>query len=497
MTKRPFSLARRDLLKLGAAATALGVTHGLLPRVGVAQGIPGSAAPGGRKLLFVICAHGGASIIDSFMPLLDSQAGAAASTINCFPERLIEQPAGSNIRTVKTLDSYSFYARPTFTQAQFVTRHGKDMAVIGHDVSSVNHNVGQQRALSGAGFDRGRTIMESVALRYGAGLPLPNCNMAIDGYAQHGTDNTVPQVARHELVMTPDLFGVGTHGYQGVAGAPAAALIARARKVRDDLEGRSKFASRFGGDARRAAYLRTRGDIAPRLEEARLLEKLLLTNPASIDAKYGIKADPLAQAVRAALPQIDSDRIQAQVGLSFLLAYHGVSAASTMGFTTEPVVRPSGAIVGTPLSYDFSHNMHRITQSMMWSRTLEIADALINLLKTYDYLGDPALGKMWDRSLVYIATEFGRDKTRPSGSESWGTGHDLNNGSLLISPLLRGNAVYGGVEPTTALTYGFDPNTGVADPQKKMSERDVYGIIAHAFDIEVPNGLKYPGLVRG
>jgi hypothetical protein len=37
----------------------------------------------------------------------------------------------------------------------------------------------------------------------------------------------------------------------------------------------------------------------------------------------------------------------------------------------------------------------------------------------------------------------------------------------------------------------------VADPQKKMSERDVYGIIAHAFDIDVPNGLKYPGVVRG
>lgn len=29
-----------------------------------------------------------------------------------------------------------------------------------------------------------------------------------------------------------------------------------------------------------------------------------------------------------------------------------------------------------------------------------------------------------------------------------------------------------------------------------MSEADVYGIIAHAFDIDVAGGKKYPGVVR-
>jgi hypothetical protein len=495
MTKRQSTIARRDLLKLGAAASALGVTTGLMPSVMQAQSA--GASPRDRKLLFVICAFGGASIIDSFMPVLDSDAGTAAPTLNCYPERLIEQPAGSGFRTVKILDSYSFYAKPTYTQANFVSKHGRDMAVLGHEVSSVNHNVGQQRALNGGGFDRGRSIMESVALRYGASLPLPNVNMAIDGYAMHGADESIPLSARHETVMTPQVFASGTHGYQGVAGAPAADRIARARKVRAELEQGSRFGQRFARDARLNAYLRARSENAPQLEEARLIEKLLLIDPKSVDPKYGVTLDPLTLAVRSQLKELDTDRVQAQVGLAFLMAYHGVSTALTVGFTSEPVVRPSGAIVGTPLSYDFSHNMHRVTQSMMWSRTLEIADALISLLKTYDYMGDPALGKMWDRSLVYVATEFGRDKTRPSNSESWGSGHDLNNGSLLVSPLLKGNAVYGGVDPRTGLTHGFDPQTGLTDKTRKMTEADVYGIIAQALGIEVPGGKQYPGVVRG
>jgi hypothetical protein len=497
MTKRQSTIGRRDLLKLGAAASALGVSTGLLPFGSAAQSKSGAAARE-RKLLFIIGAHGGASIIDSFMPILDNEAGAAASTINCFPERLLETPAGSNIRCVKTLDSYSFYARPKYTQGTFLSKHGRDVAVIGQEVSSVTHNIGQQRSLNGGGLDRGRTIMESVAMRHGAGLPLPNVNMAIDGYALPGADKSVPLEARHELVMTPQLFASGTHGYAGVANAPAANEIARARQLRERLDRGSVFGRTFAQDSRLAAFLRSRGDNLPHLEEAQLIEKLLLADPASIDPKYGVKGDALTLAVRQQLPMIDSDRVQAQAGLAFLMAYHGVSSALTIGFTTEPVVNPkAGGIVGTPLSYDFSHNSHRMTQSLMWSRTLEIADALIGLLKTYDYLGDPSLGKMWDRSLVYVATEFGRDKERPANSEGWGTGHHLNNGSMLVSPLLKGNAVYGGVDPTTGLTYGFDPDTGVADKSRKMTEADVYGIIAHAFDIDVPGGRKYPGVVRG
>jgi hypothetical protein len=103
---------------------------------------------------------------------------------------------------------------------------------------------------------------------------------------------------------------------------------------------------------------------------------------------------------------------------------------------------------------------------------------------------------MWDRSLVYIATEFGRDKQRPAGAASWGTAHHLNNGSVLISPLLKGNAVYGGVDPKTGLTYGFDPVTGAPDKKSIFTESDVYSVIAKALDLDVPAARDFPAIVR-
>jgi hypothetical protein len=104
---------------------------------------------------------------------------------------------------------------------------------------------------------------------------------------------------------------------------------------------------------------------------------------------------------------------------------------------------------------------------------------------------------MWDRSLVYIATEFGRDKKRPADSASWGTAHHLNNGSVLISPLLKGNAVYGGVDPKTCLTYGFDPVTGAPDKNRVFNESDVYSVIAQALNLDVPAARPFPAIVRG
>jgi hypothetical protein len=192
-----------------------------------------------------------------------------------------------------------------------------------------------------------------------------------------------------------------------------------------------------------------------------------------------------------------SDKAEAQVALGFLMGYHGVSTSITMGFDTNPVVDQSGAITGAPIAFDFSHNLHRIVQSLMWSRTTRLLDTLITLLKTHDYMGDPALGKMWDRSLIYVATEFGRDKVRPKGASSWGTSHNLNNGSVLVSPLLKGNAVYGGVDPKTGITYGFDPATGKPDKNRVFNESDVYSVIAQAMGLEIPNARKFDAMVRG
>lgn len=314
---------------------------------------------------------------------------------------------------------------------------------------------------------------------------------------RHGTDPSLPLEARHELIAAPLLFGAGTHGYRGVADAPSDALMARVRRARNELDQKSLFARTFSNDARRQRYLYTRDMLSPQLESASLFEKLLLLDTAGVDPKYGVRQDPLAQQLRGVLPNLEADRIEAQVGLGFLLAYHGVSTSVALGFPTDPYVTAAGAIQGSPLAFDFSHSSHREVQSLMWCRTAGVLDKLISLLKTHDYMGDPSLGKMWDRSLIYVATEFGRDKTRPFLSDAWGTGHDLNNGSLLISPLLKGNAIYGGVDPKTCKTYGCDPVSGKPTPDQQLNESDVYGIIAHALDLDAPGARKYPAIVRG
>ncbi len=451
-----------------------------------------------RKLLFVLGAWGGASIIDSFMPVAEGEVGDffAGLGLNVYPDAALVTAAGTKFRVPKPLDDYGIFAKPALTMEGFASKHGRDLAVVAHEVSSVNHSVAQQRSLTGAGINRGRTLMEAMALRYGGGMVLPNCNMASDGFVRHGTDPMLPSEARHELITSPRMFALGTHGTRGVLGAPDAELIAAAREARDRLDRSSLFSRTFVQDARRERYLATRSTMTSKLEAAGVVDKLLLVSPESADPRYAFTLDPLVQKVRSLLPDLDRDRQQAQVALAFLLAYHGVSTSVTFGFTQDAYVTSAG-VVGAPIAFDFSHNSHRQSQNTMWARTLGLLDTLIDLLKSHDYLGDPALGKMWDRSLIYVATEFGRDKTRPLLASSWGSGHDLNNGSVLLSPLLRGNAVYGGVDPRTCKTYGFDPETGKAQPSLQMTEADVYGIIAHALDLESPASKRYPGVVRG
>jgi hypothetical protein len=495
----PFS--RRRILQLLAASGAASLGGGIMraPAAQAGEVSMRTVEPRDRKLLFVLGALGGASIIDSFMPVAEGEVGdlLLAQTLNVFPDGQLVTPAQSKFRVPRQLEDYGIYAKPSYSIENFVQAHGADIAVVAHEVSSVNHAVAQQRALSGAGINRGRTLMEAMALRYGGGMVLPNCNMGSEGYTRHGADTSIPAEARHEMISAPLLFATGTHGYRGVAGAPEAAAVERARSARQALEQRSIFGRTFADDARRQKFLYVRNNLAPKIEGSGVFDKLLLMDPSKLDPKYGVKIDPLAQKVRGLLPEIETDRAQAQLALGFLLAYHGVSSSVTMGFSQDAYVSPSGKIVGSPIAFDFSHNSHRQTQSLMWGRSAGLLDILITLLKTHDYMGDPALGKMWDRSLVYMATEFGRDKKRPFLAGSWGTGHDLNNGSMLISPLLKGNAVYGGVDPKTCLTYGFNPETGAKAPDKVMGESDVYGIIAHALDLEAPAAKRFPGVVRG
>jgi hypothetical protein len=368
--------------------------------------------------------------------------------------------------------------------------------VVAHEVSSVNHNICQQRSLSGAGINGGRTLMEAMAVRYGGGMPLPSCNMARGGFIDPGSDPSLPRRARSELITSPLLFAMGAHGYKGMAGVPPATAIARARELREQLDRESVFARTFGKSARLQSYLRQRDSARTDFEGGDVINKLLLLEPGKLDPKLGLTGSELATALRAKLPIMEIDEVQSQLALGFLLAYHGMSAAVAVGLREDPPIVEAGPL-NTPIAFDFSHTSHRMTQSLMWGRTTGLLDSFIELLKQYDYLGDPALGKMWDRSVIYVATEFGRSKSRPAGSKTWSTAHDLNNGSLIISPLIKGNAVYGGVDPKTALTYGFDPVTGKPDPKTQFAEGDVYGLLAHALDISFAGRRDFPGVVRG
>ena len=496
------NFTRRRLLggMLGAGALGLGgaATFGLRPGVARSGNDPRAGEDPGlgeRKLLFVVCATGGGNIVDSFLPVLDSEVTTGdPSTLDVYPESLIVQPPGSNIRCVGNHANYSYFTS-NFSMQTLLANHYADMVVLGHECTSVNHTVAQKRATTGAGVNFGRTIMEAQAERHGSGMLLPNTNMASGGYIAAGDDPDLPRWARAELIADPLMFAAATHGRRGVAGAPEAALVDRARKIRGQLEQASPFGQTFAESPLRKQYLDQRDVSQPAIEAADLISKLMLVPQANLPAQYGLEASPLIDPIREAFPLLYSDAWEARAALAFALAYFGVSCSISVGLDFDPVA-VGNTLISTPLAFDYSHNDHRVAQNLMWGRTSRLVDGLITLLKTFDYLGDPALGKMWDRSLIYVATDFGREKIRPGNASSWSTGHHLNNGALLVSPLLKGNAVYGGVDPNTLLTYGFDRATGAPDPGVIMREGDVYSAVASALGIEFAGRRDMSAMVR-
>jgi hypothetical protein len=337
-------------------------------------------------------------------------------------------------------------------------------------------------------------MMEAMALRHGEDLIIPNCNMANDGYIQSGGDPSLPGFARAEIIASPLGFAAAMDGVKGVLGAPDRGLVERARGVREQLDDASTFGRTFVDSPRRQRFLANRREVQPRLEAAQLMDRLTLLPPELLDPKYGVLSSPLLPTLAGRFSRLQIDPWESQAALAVLLAYYGLSCVSTIGLRQEPTFGDE-KLITTPIAFDFSHTDHRMAQYLMWAHVLKAVDALVDLLQQLDYLGDPALGKMWDRSLIYIATDFGRDKTRPAGAESWGTGHSLNNGTLIVSPLLTGNRVFGGIDPTTCETFGFDGSTGESDPGLECSEGHIYSAIAQALDIEFPGRVDMSALL--
>jgi hypothetical protein len=149
-----------------------------------------------------------------------------------------------------------------------------------------------------------------------------------------------------------------------------------------------------------------------------------------------------------------------------------------------------GDIVNTPISFDFSHQANREVQALMWDRQLKVADKLITLLKNEEFAGGQSY---WDRSMMYFPTEFGRSRNRPDNAMTFGSGHELNNGFLVVSPLANGGRVLGGVDPNSLMTYGFDPLTGRPDPKRTMTEEEIYSGLVQALGVDTA-GAKLPDM---
>ena len=477
------NLNRRQVLRgLGAvgAGAALGTPGWFRSRSARAQNVE-------PRFLIVLCGSGGANLIDSFLAIRASES-ANASSINAYPDDMVTAFDGSPLRAIDNPGS-SLGALPipyAANQSTFVRKHMNDIMVATHTGTSVNHAVAQKRSITGNEAWSGRTLQEIVALTHGEGLALPNVSMATGtNFIDRGTDDSLPDWAFGEPVASPAVWPLALHGTEGLKDVPRRTVVDLARTLRDDvLDPNAKFTRVFRNSPRLALWRRQRANQAT-LESADLVKKLLMV-PDSAEfplSEYGLQLSPDAARVRQMFPQLDSDKLQSQAALAFLLLKNRVSTTVTIGPSFNAELADGveiggggggfqvGDLINPPIAFDYSHQAHRATQAMMWSRLLNAADGLIDLLKAEE-LSDGV--SMWDRTMIYVATEFGREKIRPNGAEEFGTSHHLNNGIVAISPMVRGNTVLGGVDPDTGLTYGFNPATGAPERGREMTEAEIF-----------------------
>jgi hypothetical protein len=486
---QPTKLRRRSLLQALASATAVAG----LPQLMRAAPARAQAIPADRKFLFVMAAAGGGSIIDSFAPIVQSESTLGATLVT-YPGNFVSTVG--NLRCVHSAFPLQVLGSAVNGHLlPFLQQHGEDTAVLMQESTSVNHIIAQKRAMTGNNINAGRTILEAAAQRHGTDLLLPAVNMCESGYLEPGDDPTLPDHARAVAVADALRFPFATDGRRGLGQTPNDVLLARARRIRDGIDDASNFGVTFRDAPMRQVY-RDQRRLTSSLEDADLITKLMMVRdiPGALPLNdYNLSSSEDEPLVRAQFPGLFDDPLQAQAALAFLLVKSGVSCAVSMSPSFNPLL---GNNPNTPLAFDFSHTNHTFSQYAMWSRILRVTDGLIRLLKATNVNDDPAQGTLWSRSVVYIATDFGRDKTRPANSFEFGTGHNLNNGNIVVSPLVRGNRIYGGVDPETALTYGFDRTTGDPVPGSNMHEGDVYSAVAHALDINFDGRLNMPAIVR-
>ncbi|WNG47394.1 hypothetical protein F0U60_27155 [Archangium minus] len=495
-------LSRREILKALSMCAAGSATLGPL-LTGCREGLNTPAAleqlggvrqarlDGKPRFLIVVGAVGGASIVDSMLAVRASEttaAGGDAAKLNTFADAQVQSVDGSPFRAVK-VDADVLGSIPMklkTDQLPFVKKYKDSMLVATSVGTSVNHVIAQKRSLTGSNAWRGRTLQECVALQYGAGFPLPNVNMGNGGFSERGTDTSLPAYCYGEVVTKPSFWPLGLDGMKGIKDVPSRDVVNMARVVRNSLDAQSVFGKTFDDAAALKLWNEQRTSGQASLEVQELISRLNMMpdNPSETPlSEYGLSSSPDADRLRAVFPNYMTDPVEAQAALAFLLIKNRVSVSVTLGPSFNIAYGSSNQFTNPPLAYDFSHNEHRSVQAFMWSRMMDTIDKLIELLKSEPF--DSSGESLWDRSLIYMATEFGRTRTRSEGASRFGTGHDLNNGFMILSPMVRGNTVLGGVDPKTTLTYGFDPRTGAPLPGKmEANEADIFSGLLTAMGVD-------------
>ena len=125
----------------------------------------------------------------------------------------------------------------------------------------------------------GRTIQEALATQVGLDYPLPNVNMAVDGYATPGHDPTLSPKALPELISSALLWPLGLHGHLGLIeegeAQPSNETINKARQWRNrQLDQESKFFKTFANDPSVKRWLQHRNELMPQFEDQDLISKL-------------------------------------------------------------------------------------------------------------------------------------------------------------------------------------------------------------------------------
>ena len=487
--------SRRNFLKAAAVAASAGAwphraraQNGDLPR-----------------FLVILTAHGGASIVDSLLAVSRSEceaAGGDPSRRTTFADEPLTPPTNASYQYLRSIPDSPFrapvwrgeinFGRPitrTIDLFNLINKHKQDMLVMTQTVTSVNHDVGQARSVTGNGAWRGRTIQEEMAAAYGLGLPLPNVHLTSgSGFVTRGIDDQLPSLFVGETVADPLVWPLALDSTTAIRPWLSSSAVAAMRAVRDRLEHDTQFARVFSASRRRSQFLTNRATRQRDIEDADLTRKLLLQQ--STDSfrleDFGLAPAPENERLRQLLPSLEEDPVEAQVALAYLLLKNRVSSTVTLG------PNATGITAGSPtapdflrqpsLAFDYAHTDHWPAQMWMWDRVLTLADKLIELLRN-EPLDDNT--SLWDRTLIWVTTEFGRSKVRPPDAESFTSGHNLNNGTLMISPLLRGNRIVGGVDAATLETFGTEPNDwSTPRPGVHLSEREPYTLALAALGID-------------